>query len=153
MTQDAPSPVRSDVSGDVIRLVALRSEALSTDEVLTAVADRTAGGVTLFSGLVRDHDHGVAVERLEYVAHPTAADRLREVVEQVAADFEVVGLAAVHRTGLLEIGETAVLVAASAAHRDTAYAASRALIDRLKAEVPIWKRQEFADGGEEWVAP
>jgi len=76
---------------------------------------------------------------------------MREVAEGVAAEFEVIALAAVHRTGQLHIGDAAVLVAASAAHRGQAYDASRALIDRLKATTPIWKHQIFADGSEEWV--
>jgi molybdopterin synthase catalytic subunit len=73
------------------------------------------------------------------------------VCERVAADHEVQGLAAVHRTGPLAIGDIAVIVATTSSHRDQAFRASRALIDTLKAEVPIWKHQRFADGTEEWV--
>ena len=137
----------------VQRLVDLRERPLEVDEVLAAVSDPAAGGVNLFSGVVRNHDHGAGVDRLEYVAHPTALDRLRRVAEEVAARHDVIALAAVHRTGMLRVGDTAVLVAASAAHRDVAYEASRALIDRLKDEVPIWKHQLLADGAEEWVDP
>ena len=135
----------------VIRLLDLREEPLDAAEVLAAVEDPTAGGVNLFVGVVRDHDGGESVDHLDYSAHPTAPARLREVAEGVVRDFEVVALAAVHRTGTLRIGDTAVLVAASAAHRGQAYDASRALIDRLKAEVPVWKHQVFADGRDEWV--
>ena len=135
----------------VVRLLDLREEALDATEVLAAVDDPAAGGVNLFVGVVRDHDGGETVGHLDYSAHPTALARLREVAEGVARDFEVVALAAVHRTGHLEVGDTAVLVAASAAHRGQAYDASRALIDRLKASVPVWKHQVFADGREEWV--
>lgn len=135
----------------VIRLLDLREAPLDPTEVLAAVDDPTAGGVNLFVGVVRDHDHGEAVDHLDYSAHPKALDRLHDVAAGVAAEFEVVALAAVHRTGRLEIGDVAVLVAASAAHRGQAYDASRALIDRLKASVPVWKHQEFADGREEWV--
>ena len=119
--------------------------------MLGAVADPAAGGLNLFVGVVRDEDHGEAVDHLDYTAHPSAIERLREVSDGVAEEFEVVALAVVHRTGQLRIGDTAVLVAASAAHRSEAYAASRALIDRLKATVPVWKHQVFADGREEWV--
>ncbi|MGH3414667.1 MAG: molybdenum cofactor biosynthesis protein MoaE [Marmoricola sp.] len=136
-----------------IRLLDLRERPLDPVELLDAVADEAAGGVNLFSGVVRDRDHGERVDHLEYLAHPTATDRLRAVAEQVAADHDVVALAAVHRTGRLDIGDVAVLVAASAAHRDVAYEASRALIDRLKHELPIWKHQFFIDGSEEWVDP
>ena len=93
-------------------------------------------------------------ELLDEAVEPSrlALDRLREVAEEVAAEFEVIALAAVHRTGRLAIGDTAVLVAASARHRGQAYDASRALIDRLKERVPVWKHQAFADGGDEWVS-
>lgn len=134
-----------------VRLVGLREDALSTDEVLAAVEDDHAGGVALFVGRVRDHDGGRAVTGLGYAAHPTALARLEEVCHGVAEEYDVVALAAVHRVGALAIGDAAVVVAAAAAHRDLAFTASRALIDRLKAEVPIWKHQLFADGDEEWV--
>jgi molybdopterin synthase catalytic subunit len=134
-----------------IRLLDLREIALDPAEVLAAVDDPTAGGVNLFVGVVRDHDHGETVDHLDYTAHPSALERLHEVAEEVAEEFEVVALAAVHRTGHLKIGDIAVLVAASAPHRGQAYDASRALIDRLKERVPVWKHQVFGDGREEWV--
>ncbi|GAA4240690.1 molybdenum cofactor biosynthesis protein MoaE [Actinomadura meridiana] len=135
----------------VIRLIGVRAEPLSVDEVLTAVAAPGAGGTALFIGTVRDHDHARAVTALGYTAHPTAAEQLRAVMDKVAADHPVLGLAAVHRVGDLRVGDLAVVVAASAAHRDEAFAACRRLIDDLKADVPIWKHQTFADGGNEWV--
>ena len=134
-----------------VRLVAVRDEPLDVAEVTAAVADPTAGGVNVFVGAVRDHDGGQDVVGLEYSAHPSAADRLAEVAAEVAAEFDVIAVAAVHRVGTLEIGDLAVVSAASAAHRDVAFEASRALIDRLKQRVPIWKHQRFADGTEEWV--
>jgi molybdopterin synthase catalytic subunit len=134
-----------------LRLVELRETPLDVAEVVEALGDATSGGLTLFVGRVRDHDGGRAVTGLDYTAHPTALERLREVCERVAADHEVQGLAAVHRTGPLAIGDIAVIVAATSSHRDQAFRASRALIDTLKAEVPIWKHQRFADGTEEWV--
>ena len=134
-----------------VRLLDLRDVALDPAEVLAAVDDPAAGGVNLFVGVVRDHDHGETVDHLDYTAHPTALQRLEEVASGVAVEFEVIALAAVHRTGHLKIGDIAVLVAASAAHRGQAYDASRALIDRLKATVPVWKHQVFDDGREEWV--
>ncbi len=134
-----------------VRLVDLRETALDPAEVLAAVDDPAAGGVNLFVGVVRDHDGGEAVDHLDYSAHPTALERLHAVAAGVVEEFEVVALAAVHRTGHLRVGDTAVVVAVSAAHRGQAYDASRALIDRLKATVPIWKHQVFADGSDEWV--
>jgi molybdopterin synthase catalytic subunit len=115
----------------------LRAEPLSVDEVREAVADPAAGAIALFIGTVRDHDHGRAVAALSYSAHPSAAKQLREVAEKVAARFPVRALAAVHRTGDLEIGDVAVVVAAAADHRDAAFDACRALIEDLKADVPV----------------
>lgn len=136
---------------DVVRLVDLRESALDVSEVLDAVGDDAAGGVCLFVGRVRNHDDGQGVTRLDYTAHPTARDELQAVCAAIAEEYDVHALAAVHRVGRLEIGDAAVVVAASASHRDVAFEASRALIDRLKGEVPIWKHQEFTDGTEEWV--
>jgi molybdopterin synthase catalytic subunit len=135
----------------VLRLLDIRDEPLSVDEVLAAVADPAAGGTTLFVGTVRDHDSDREVTELGYEAHPEALTRLREVAERVAADPTVIALAAVHRSGDLKVGDLAVVVAVAAAHRGAAFAASRKLIDELKADVPIWKHQRFADGTSEWV--
>ena len=134
-----------------IRLVDLRETPLDVTEVVKSLADPAAGGLTLFVGRVRQQDGGRGVDGLDYSAHPTALARLREVCERIAAEFDLHGLAAVHRTGALAIGDIAVIVATSSAHRDEAFRASRALIDTLKAEVPIWKHQRFADGTDEWV--
>lgn len=136
---------------DVIRLAELRDTPLSVDEVQRAVMDPAAGGIALFTGAVRDHDHGRGVVRLSYSAHPSAAAEIRRVAEKVAARYDVLALAAVHRVGDLSVGDLAVVVAASCVHRDTAFDACRALIDDLKANVPIWKHQLFTDGDSEWV--
>ena len=135
----------------VVRLVDIRENPLSVDEVMTAVSDAAAGGVTLFVGAVRDHDENKSVTGLEYSAHPTALDALVDVAEEVAREYDVLAVAAVHRVGELAIGDAAVVVATAAAHRGEAFEASRALIDRLKQRVPIWKHQLFADGTDEWV--
>ena len=134
-----------------LRLVEIRDTPFTADEVLAAVADPGAGGVVSFTGLVRAQDGGRGVTELEYSAHPSALAALEQVVRMVAADLDVIGLAAVHRTGLLAIGDVAVVVAASAAHRGEAFEAARRLIDDLKATVPIWKRQVFTDGEQQWV--
>lgn len=136
---------------DVVRLLALRDTPLDVAEVLAAVEDPGAGGVVSFTGLVRDSDGGRDVTELEYVAHPDAEAALRRVAEAVAADLPVRALAAVHRTGLLAVGDIAVVVAASAAHRGQAFEAARRLIDDLKEQTPIWKRQVFREGDQEWV--
>ncbi|GHJ59721.1 molybdopterin biosynthesis protein MoeE [Nocardioides sp. OK12] len=135
----------------VVRLVDLRETPLEVEEVLAALDDDAAGGLNLFVGRVRDHDGGKGVVGLDYSAHPTALTRLREVCDQVAADHDVQGVAALHRTGTLAIGDVAVVVATVASHRGQAFAATRDLIDTLKSEVPIWKHQRFTDGQDEWV--
>lgn len=135
----------------VVRLVGLRETPLDVDEVLRSLDDDASGGLVLFVGRVRDHDGGKGVTGLDYSAHPTALDKLREVCERVAEQYDVHGVAAVHRVGTLAIGDAAVVVATASAHRGTAFEASRALIDTLKSEVPIWKHQRFGDGTEEWV--
>ena len=136
---------------DTVRLTAVRDEPLSVDEVLSAVRDPAAGGIVLFVGAVRDSDSDRAVDRLEYEAHPAAEQRLRDVAASVAQRFPTVAVAATHRVGRLAVGDLAVVVAAACPHRGEAFEAARALIDELKATVPIWKHQVFSDGGEEWV--
>jgi molybdopterin synthase catalytic subunit len=139
------------VDVDVLRLVDIRETPLDVAEVLEALDDATSGGVTVFVGRVRDHDGGHDVTELEYSAHPSALDKLRDVCAQVAWSYDVTALAAVHRTGRLAIGDLAVICATATGHRGESFEATRALIDSLKAEVPIWKHQSFADGTEEWV--
>lgn len=136
---------------EAIALLDIRDEPLSLDEVWQALLDPAAGGAALFVGTVRDVDGGKGVEQLGYSAHPTALAELRAIAEKVAADFPVVRLAAVHRIGDLAVGDIAVIVGASCPHRGEAFEAARRLIDDLKAGVPIWKHQLFADGTQEWV--
>jgi molybdopterin synthase catalytic subunit len=145
------SPDPSAPTHDAVRLVDLRDTPLDVAEVLAALEDDGSGGLTMFVGRVRNHDHGLDVQGLEYSAHPTALDSLRQVCTDVAEQYDVAAVAAVHRTGRLAIGDIAVIVATASAHRGTSFDASRALIDTLKAEVPIWKHQRFADGSDEWV--
>lgn len=135
----------------VVRLIGLRDCALSLDEVRAAVTDPAAGGIALFAGAVRDNDHRQRVAGLSYSAHPGAEAGLRRVATEVAEKFEVTAIAVVHRTGDLDIGDLAVVAAVSCPHRAEAFDACRMLIDELKASVPIWKHQRFADGSTEWV--
>lgn len=134
-----------------VRLVEVRDVALSVDEVFAAVEDPAAGGLAVFVGTVRTHDSGRGVSRLEYEAHPGAAEVMRSIAAGVADRSEVIAVAAVHRVGRLEIGDLAVVVAASCAHRHDAFRAGQDLIDDVKLRVPIWKRQTFVDGEVEWV--
>ncbi len=135
----------------MVRLIAVRESELSVDEVRAAVADPGAGGIALFAGAVRDRDHDQQVTGLSYSAHPSAETELRRAAEVIAEKFKVTAVAAVHRVGDLAVGDLAVVVATSCPHRADAFDACRALIDELKASVPIWKHQRFADGGSEWV--
>jgi molybdopterin synthase catalytic subunit len=134
-----------------IRLIAIRETELSVDEVRAAVADPAAGGEVLFVGTVRDNDADRGVTALSYTAHPSAAAELRRVAEDIVAKYDVIAVAAVHRVGDLAVGDLAVVVGVACAHRAEAFHACHALIDELKASVPIWKHQRFTDGSDEWV--
>jgi molybdopterin synthase catalytic subunit len=135
-----------------IRLIAIRGDALSVDEVRAAIADPAAGGEVLFAGAVRNNDASRGVTSLSYAAHPSAEAELRRVAESIAAKYpDVVAIAAVHRVGDLTVGDLAVVVGVSCPHRAEAFHACHALIDELKASVPIWKHQRFTDGSDEWV--
>jgi molybdopterin synthase catalytic subunit len=134
-----------------VRLAAIRSTELSVDEVIDAVRGSSSGGTVVFFGSVRDHDDGRGVTTLDYTAHTSAAEQLERVLSELAAESPGVALAAVHRVGELQVGDIAVIVAAASGHRDEAFRVGRLLIDRIKAEVPLWKRQKFSDGDHEWV--
>jgi molybdopterin synthase catalytic subunit len=136
---------------NAIRLAGLRDEPLSVDEVMRAVTDSAAGGITVFTGTVRDHDKGRPVQRLTYNAHPSAAAELHRVAGKIAASYDLRAVAVLHRLGVLRVGEIAVIVAVSSPHRGDAFDACRALTDEVKSAVPIWKHQEFSDGESEWV--
>ena len=116
------------------------------------VADPSAGAVVSFGGIVRDHDGGRSVTMIEYVGHPSAQSVLEQVAADVAARTDVEALAVAHRLGPLQVGEAALVVAVSAAHRQEAFAAAALLVDEVKDRLPVWKRQQFADGTDEWVA-
>ncbi len=134
-----------------VRLLDIRDAALSLDEVYDAVTDPAAGGICVFVGTVRDHDAGAQVSALSYSSHPTALEALRVVAQRIAVDCDVIALAAVHRVGDLAVGDLAVVVAASAAHRAQAFEACRRLIDELKTDVAVWKHQTFESGDSAWV--
>ncbi|GAA4960728.1 molybdenum cofactor biosynthesis protein MoaE [Kineococcus glutinatus] len=125
---------------------------LDVAEHAALVSDAAAGAVVTFAGVVRDHDCGRGVERLRYVGHPSAPDVLRAVAADVAARCRVDAVAVSHRLGDLEVGDCALAVAVSAAHRHEAFAAAALLVDEVKRLLPVWKHQHFADGTREWVA-
>jgi molybdopterin synthase catalytic subunit len=125
---------------------------ISLDEVRKSVEHPGAGGICIFHGVVRDHADGKEVSGLDYEAHETLAQKeMNRVLEGVVAEHPGVRIAAVHRVGALDIGDVAVCVAASAAHREDAFAACRKAIDRIKETVPLWKKERGRDGDARWV--
>lgn len=134
-----------------VLLATIEQDPLDVAAIAALVGDDAAGAVVSFSGVVRDHDGGRAVTSLDYTAHPDAAAALAEVAADIAARWPGVRLAAVHRVGALRIGDVALFCAVASAHRAEAFAACSALVDEIKARVPIWKEQRFADGSSEWV--
>ncbi|MCU1416069.1 MAG: molybdenum cofactor biosynthesis protein MoaE [Schumannella sp.] len=116
----------------------------------TFVLSSSDGALVVFEGVIRDHDRGSAVTALDYSAHPDAEMFLGEVCRDVAASSGLF-VAAAHRIGSLVVGDVALVAAVAAPHRAEAFATCALLIDRIKAEVPIWKRQHLADGATEWV--
>jgi molybdopterin synthase catalytic subunit len=162
----------TEAAFEVVRAV-LSADPISVDQAIAAVESDTAGAVVSFSGVVRNHDGGKAVERLSYSAHPTAHQVMADVVarlvaEQNAAEQNTAGgdaagdtgtdavqqpvrIWAAHRIGMLGIGDPALVCAVSASHRGQAFAVCSELVDRIKEQVPIWKEQFFSDGTVEWV--
>jgi molybdopterin synthase catalytic subunit len=133
-------------------LVRLSADALSVDEALAFVADPAAGGTCVFVGTVRDASAAGEVAGLHYEAwDELAEDRLREIAGEVLEGWPVRRVAILHRTGDLAIGEASVVVACSAPHRAEAFEACRHGIERLKRDVPIWKKEALVSGEAEWV--
>jgi molybdopterin synthase catalytic subunit len=125
----------------------IRAEPLALDELLREVSHAGAGGIATFLGVVRDHNEGRAVTLLEYEAYGTMAEaELGRILGEIAAEIPGVRVAATHRVGALQVGDAAVMCAASAPHRGEAFRACRELIDRIKARLPIWKREHGPEG-------
>ncbi|MFF2245627.1 molybdenum cofactor biosynthesis protein MoaE [Arthrobacter sp. NPDC058130] len=168
----------TDTGFEIVHAV-LSAEPISVEQAIAAVESDTAGAVVSFSGVVRNHDGGKQVSRLSYSAHPTAHQVMADVVAGLVAEHSApavpasepasdvgangsdgsgehpqqqpVRIWAAHRIGMLEIGDPALVCAVSAAHRGQAFAVCAELVDRIKAQVPIWKEQFFTDGTVEWV--
>lgn len=142
----APEPRRAAVPA-----VALLDEAIDIEAVRSAVDDPSRGAVILFLGTVRDHHAGRPVAALEYSAYrPMAEARLRGIAEELAAEKDGTRVAIHHRTGRLLPGEVSVVIAVGSRHREEGYALSRRALERLKAEVPIWKHEHYGDGSSAW---
>ncbi|WP_099024621.1 molybdenum cofactor biosynthesis protein MoaE [Mycolicibacterium palauense] len=131
---------------------ALTTEPILLTEHEDLVAHEAAGAVVGFAGVVRDHDGGRGVVRLEYSAHPLAEQTLAEVLAEVASGAAGVrAIAASHRVGVLHIGDAALVAAVAADHRGAAFETCARLVDSVKERLPVWKHQFFADGTDEWV--
>ena len=136
--------------GDV-RLATISAGPLNVAAHLAAVSDPAAGAEVFFVGTVRNHDHGRGVIQLDYSSHPSAPDVVAAVAAELAARDGVIAVAVTHRIGVLSIGEIAIVAAVSAAHRGVAFTACSDLVDEVKKRLPVWKRQVFTDGTDEWV--
>lgn len=124
---------------------------INVEDLRLVVADPAAGASVVFTGDVRDNDHGRSVVALTYEAHPNAQAVLEDVAREVSATYDVIAVAVAHRHGPIPIGEAALVAAASARHRQQAFDACVALVELTKERIPIWKHQIFDDGTDEWV--
>ena len=149
--------------GSVV-LAEVRVDRIHPEDFRKLVADPSAGAIVLFSGDVRDNDSRTSdsseilptkgareVVSLEYEAHPSAEQVLRDVAKEISLKHDLVKVALAHRYGQIPIGESAFIVAVSAKHRASAFAACSELVDEVKIRIPIWKHQIFKDGTDEWV--
>lgn len=135
---------------EVSRVTTDELDATVVAEIEAAVSSSECGAVVTFRGVVRDVDDGRGVTGLDYEAHPDATAVLRACVEAVSAETGL-RMAAAHRYGDLMVGDVALIASASAGHRREAFEACSLLVERIKAETPIWKRQHFDEGSSEWV--
>lgn len=136
-----PEIIRADITTQII----------VSEQLAAQVRDKRAGAVVVFTGDVRNHDGGKEVASLTYEVHPTAGEQIALIASSVLHDSDVIKVALSHRYGELAIGDTAFAVAVSAVHRNLAFETCAALVDEVKAKLPIWKHQIFTDGSDEWV--
>jgi molybdopterin synthase catalytic subunit len=133
-------------------MMRISSEVIRPDELRDQLTDPRAGAYAAFEGWIRNENEGQQVLRLEYESYePLALTEGARVLGEAAEKFPILEAMCVHRVGMLEIGECAVWVGVSAAHRDEAFAACRYIIDEVKVRLPIWKKEHYADGHSGWV--
>ena len=133
-------------------MFSISNQALDSAALRASVLEPACGGLASFEGLVRNHHNGRPVTKLEYEAHPVLAQAEgQRILVEALEKFEVARAVAVHRTGALDIGELAIVIHVSAAHRAAAFDACRFLIDEIKSRVPIWKHEFYEDGTSAWV--
>jgi molybdopterin synthase catalytic subunit len=135
-------------------MIRLIHEPIDPSAVLASVASHDAGAVVLFLGTTREFTRGRRTESLDYECYPAMAEKkLAEVEAQARERWPLAGCAIVHRLGHLELGEASIAIAVSSPHRQVAFEAGKWLIDTIKEVVPIWKKENWADGTSEWVHP
>ncbi len=128
-------------------MIAIADKPIDVAEVIAGVRDPLAGAVDVFIGTTRGSSHGKRILRLEYEAYePMAIACMNQIAEETAAQWQVAKISIVHRTGAVPVGEVSVVIAVSAIHRNEAFAACRSIIERIRAEVPIWKKEYYEDG-------
>jgi len=133
-------------------MFSLSDTSLDSASLRAQVLDPACGAVASFEGLVRNHHEGKSVARLDYEAHPVLAEKEgRRVLAEARDRFDISHAVVVHRTGSLAVGDLAIVIHVSAAHRVAAFEACRFLIDEIKQRVPIWKREHYSDGTVAWV--
>lgn len=135
-------------------MIQLTHDTIDTSAVLTSVSDHAAGAAVLFVGTTREFTAGRQTASLDYECYPGMAEKtLQELIDQARQKWPIVKATIVHRLGHLGLGEASVAVAVSTPHRHDAFAAAQWIMDRLKEVVPIWKKENWADGTSEWVHP
>lgn len=132
----------------------LSDQAIEAECLVRQLQVPQAGAVVSFNGLVRNHNDGHHVNGLEYQVYPALAQRVgQEILQQECERHGVLGVVAVHRTGVIEVGDSAVFLAVAGEHRHETFAAAAAILERLKYELPIWKKETYVNGEVEWVGP
>lgn len=134
-----------------LKLAVVTEQVLDVERHRTLVCGPAGGAEVVFCGVVRDHDRGRTVRTLEYVGHPGADAVIEHVAAEIAAQPGALAVAVSHRIGALAVGDVALVAAVSCAHRQDAFGLCARLVDQVKHQLPIWKRQVFVDGTEEWV--
>ncbi|MBP9090873.1 molybdenum cofactor biosynthesis protein MoaE [bacterium] len=130
----------------------LSQDNIATDKLKASLESPKAGALVCFEGIVRNHNDGKAVRTLEYEAYQSLAEKeAKKILAEASQSYSILAAVCVHRTGLLSIGETAVFVGVTSAHRDAAFQACRYIIDEIKNRLPIWKKESYEDGSSDWV--
>lgn len=133
-------------------MFSLSHTTISPEALCHEVRDPSAGGFASFEGWVRNHHQGRDVSSLEYEAFPALAEKEgQRIIQEICKKHDITSARCIHRTGHLQIGEIAICIAVSAAHREAAFNACRDIIDSIKATVPIWKKEHYTDGSHLWV--